>query len=105
MRPPRSALISKETSWMRSPHDADRLFLPFSLRSVRYGLASGSCLGGLDEVSSPRRLEMVESVDLPGHLHRVAIDRVVPALDIDGPFEAGETKFADDARPSPAAEP
>src|SRR5271166_1500754 len=49
-------------------------------------------------------LEVVKRVDLAGHFEIVAIDWVVPALDVDRSRKAGEPELADDARPVGIAE-
>src|SRR5271165_2745036 len=49
-------------------------------------------------------LEIGERPDLAGHFERVAIDRVMPAFDVDCSLVPGETQFADDPRPVAIAE-
>src|SRR5690606_32590223 len=36
-----------------------------------------------DETPSPRLLEMIQCVNLPGHLKRIPIDRIMPTFDVD----------------------
>src|SRR5215217_8077312 len=47
---------------------------------------------------------MPQRMDLPGHFKRIAIDRIVPTLDIDGAGPAGEAQFGDDVGPVAVAE-
>src|SRR5687767_8225417 len=57
-----------------------------------------------DVVAAAALLQIIEGPDLPGHFERVAIDRVVPALDVDGTRPAGEPEFGDDVGPVAVAE-
>src|SRR5271168_276626 len=49
-------------------------------------------------------LEIIQRVDLSRHFELLAIDRVVPALDVDAALVAREPQLADDAGPVGVAE-
>ena len=58
----------------------------------------------VDEIAAAAILEIVERADLAGHFKRVAIDRVVPAFDVDRTGPTGEPEFRDDVDPVAVAE-
>src|SRR5665213_3047637 len=58
-----------------------------------------------DEITAPAILEIVERPHLPGHLERIAIDRIVPAFDVDRARPAGEPELRDDVDPIAVAKP
>src|SRR5690606_21352969 len=43
--------------------------------------------------------EVIERVDLPGHFEVAAIDRIVPAFDVDAARPAGQAKLGKDVGP------
>ncbi|ENN89832.1 hypothetical protein RHSP_80781 [Rhizobium freirei PRF 81] len=60
--------------------------------------------GSLDVFTAPASLEIVQSVNLTSHLERIAIDRIVPALDVDRAGPAGKAQLGDDVSPVAVAE-
>jgi hypothetical protein len=56
------------------------------------------------EGAATAAFEIVKRMDLAGQLEIVAVDGIVPALDIDAAFEAMTAKLADDVGPIRVAE-
>ncbi len=52
-----------------------------------------------DEIAAPGMLQMVQRMDLAGHLQRIAIDRIMPAFDVDGAGPAGKPQLGNDVGP------
>src|SRR3569832_230870 len=69
------------------------------------GTGSRISLRRVDEVTAAGLLEIIERPDLTGHFERVAINRIMPALDVDRARVAGEAQLRDHVDPVAVAEP
>lgn len=83
----RSAQRLKPPRGRRSPHISPSPQQPGSSFRLRAEAGNVSEDGIGDEGAAAAPFEVVEGVDLPGHFKLSTIDRVVPALDIDGALE------------------
>src|SRR6185437_9618921 len=105
-----AAKASRLSTFIWSPPLADRVFSRIDGGSARihrqsFRVSAGPSGRLVDEFAAAAILEVIQRPYLTGHFERIAVYRVMPALDVDRAGPAGEAQLGNDVDPVAVAEP